>query len=205
METNKLTISIASSSQHKIKEIQEIFGGSSSNFSIDIHSILGLNIQEPDEPYASFMQNAVHKAKYYSSFTKHPTLSEDSGLCIETLDNFPGVKTKDFMLESGSLTNAFSRLEAMLIGKNNHAAYFVCAAALYFPSTEQLLTFEGVCNGIISFPARGDQGFGFDPIFIPDGYNQTNAELGSIVKNVIGHRANAMRGIYTQLLGIYGS
>jgi len=86
------------------------------------------------EPYTTFMENARHKAEYYANFTHAPTLSEDAGLCIEALDNFPGVYTKDFLIESGSLTNAFNNLRKMLTDNDNYAAHFVCAAALYLPN-----------------------------------------------------------------------
>lgn len=194
-----MKICIASGNPHKVQEIKAIISGLVHNQKLELYSIEGMDIPEPDEPYETFMDNACYKAHYYSNFTKAPTLSEDAGLCIEALESFPGVKTKDFLLECGGLNQAFNKLEQMLSGKDNYAAYFVCAASLYIPNQKRFITFEARDAGKISFPARGDKCFGFDPIFAPKGYDQTMAELGNDIKNVIGHRAVAMRGIIENL------
>ena len=192
-------ITVATGNPDKIQEISDIIKDYP-NLDIHLDTIAGLKIPEPDEPYDNFIENACHKAKYYAQFTKAPTLSEDAGLCIETLDEFPGVKTKDFMLECGGLPQSFKKLEQMLEGKTNLRAWFTCAAALYIPEQELLITHQASDYGRMSFPARGDKGFGFDPVFIPDGYEQTMGELGHVVKNKIGHRAQAIRGVVEQLL-----
>jgi len=195
-----MKLCIASGNPHKIQEIKAIIDGSFSGLDLNLISIQGMDIPEPDEPYENFMENACYKAQYYAGFTKMPTLSEDAGLCIEALNNFPGVKTKDFMLECGSLENSFITLEQMLKNESNYTACFVCAAALYMPLEKRFIIFEGKDAGRITFPPRGDKCFGFDPIFSPSGYTQTMAELGDDVKNKIGHRAIAIRGILQQLL-----
>ena len=138
-----MQIFIASSNPHKVKEIKAILDTSLRNLHIELQSIQSMNIPEPDEPYKTFMENARHKAKYYAQFTHEPTLSEDAGLCIQALDNFPGVYTKDFVLESGSLTSAFKSLEKMLFNKKDLSAYFVCACAVYFPQENRFITYEG--------------------------------------------------------------
>ena len=195
-----MKIIIASSNNGKIQEIQAIFK-SYPNSSLEIGSITALNIAEPDEPYDTFMENACHKAKYYAGFTKSPTLSEDAGLCIEALGGFPGVKTKDFLIECGGLDQAYDKLQEMLKDTTNYSTYFVCAAALYIPQEDRLITHEGIDHGSITFPPRGEYGFGFDPIFIPNGYTNTMAELGEEVKLKVGHRSLAIRGILDKLLG----
>jgi XTP/dITP diphosphohydrolase len=195
-----MKIFIASGNQNKITEITEIIQTTFPRLNLELSSIKDLNLPEPAEPYTTFMENACYKAKHYANFTQAPTLSEDAGLCIESLDNFPGVYTKDFLIKSGSLTDAFNNLKDMLKGQNNYTAHFVCAAALYLPSESRFITYEGKDNGQISFPPRGEQCFGFDPIFAPQGYTQTMAELGNKIKNAIGHRAIAIRGIVEQLL-----
>ncbi len=195
-----MKICIASGNPHKIREVTAILQNSSSGIELDISSIAKLDIAEPDEPYSTFMENACHKAKYYADYTQTPTLSEDSGICIAALDNFPGVYTKDFALECGTLANAFLSLEKMLADKDDYSATFICAAVLYLPHQNLFLKYEGTNSGKISFPARGDNCFGFDPIFVPSGYSQTIAELGEEFKNQNGHRANAIKGIIEQLL-----
>lgn len=195
-----MKIIIASGNAHKLSEIKAIIEPLKVNSKLELDSIANMGIDEPDEPYNSFMENACHKAKYYAAITQFPTLSEDSGLCIAALGNSPGVYTKDFVAECGGIDNAFIKLEEQLKGQDDYTAYFFCAAALYLPKEQKLITAEGKCLGKISFPPRGDKRFAFDPIFIPDGYNQVMAELGDEVKNVIGHRGAAIRGVISQLL-----
>lgn len=191
-------IIIASSNQNKIQEITQIIANLKLN-NIIIESIRDYTIAEPDEPYDDFLNNAIHKAKYYSTITDQISIADDSGLCIEALDGFPGVKTKDFMLECGGIENAFARLEQMLVGKKNHAAYFHAALVIYCPATDQVISHEAKEHGAISFPARGRDGFAFDPIFIPQGSRLTIAELGIDFKNKTSHRAKALHGLMQQL------
>lgn len=190
-----MKILIASTNPGKINEISAILN---TNKNIEIQTIADMNIQEPDEPFDTFMDNARHKAKYYATITGEVTLSEDAGLCIEALDGLLGVRTKDFITECGGLSNSFKKLEELLTG-DNFNAYFICAAVLYMPASDIYITHEEIDRGVISFPPRGEHGFGLDPIFIPNGYNKTMAELGPIVKNTIGHRALAVRGILEKL------
>jgi XTP/dITP diphosphohydrolase len=193
-----MKIIIASGNPGKLKEIRAILN-SCTNLPLDISSIQGMAIPEPDEPYPTFMENACHKAKYYADFTKGPTLSEDAGLCIEALDGFPGLKTKDFYIESGGLEQAYKKLQAMLANTNNYKAYFICAAALYLPKQDKFVTYEGLAHGAMAFPPQGELGFGYDPIFIPEGFDKTMAELGEEHKNQSGHRAKAIMGIADKL------
>lgn len=162
--------------------------------------VKGLNdydliISEPDEPYESFIENATHKAKYYANFLNTITLSDDSGLCIEALEGFPGVRTKEFVQECGGIQNTFLKLEGLLSNQNNYKAYFISAAVMYIPKLDVFISHEAKDHGIITFPPRGNSGFAFDPIFIPNGYNQTFAELSLEEKNKISHRAKAMQGL----------
>jgi len=196
-----MKIFIASGNPHKIKEIKAIVAPLKTNSKYELYSIENMGIHEPDEPYQGFMENVCCKAKYHAAFTKAPTLSEDSGLFIEALDHFPGVYTKDFVTECGGIDNAFSKLKELLSDKDNYGAYFFCAAALYFPDEKKFITFEGKCTGKVSFPPRGEKRFAFDPIFIPDGYNQVMTELSDELKNLIGHRGMAVRGVFEQCKG----
>ena len=191
-------IIVASTNKHKIQEIIKIIN--ELNFStIEVQSIGDANIAEPDEPYDDFIKNATHKAQYYGRATQEITLADDSGLCIEALNGFPGVKTKDFLEECGGLENTFTRLEQMLSRAANYRACFRSAIVLFFPHSGQLIAHEDKHFGTLTFPPRGAQGFGFDPIFIPEGFNQTMAELGTTVKNQISHRAKALRGMMQKL------
>ncbi|MDP3372095.1 MAG: non-canonical purine NTP pyrophosphatase [Candidatus Paracaedibacteraceae bacterium] len=185
---------IASTNAGKIAEIIQII--KELNFEqFEVQSISNYNIPEPDEPYDDFLSNATHKAKYYGKALNQLTLSDDSGLCIEALNGFPGIKTKDFMLEFGGYESAYAELERMLMDHQNKKAYFQTAMALYCPIEDKLLSSEDNEWGIISFPARGTNGFGFDPVFIPNGYDKTMAELGPIIKNKISHRAKSLKNL----------
>jgi XTP/dITP diphosphohydrolase len=152
-------------------------------------------LPEAEEPFESFLENAKTKAKHYAKFTKMLTLSEDAGLCICALNNFPGTQSKRFIMESGGLQNAFGRLEEMLCSKSDRRAKFICVSVIYDPQSGQSFTGEGIMDGAIRFPAEGTSGFGFDPIFVPDGYDRTIAELGPSVKAVIGHRGQSIRAL----------
>ena len=191
-------IVVASTNEGKVKEVKGVLDALK-GLEFEIESLRDYDIVEPDEPYNSFMENAVHKAKYYAQHTRQPTLSEDSGLCIQALGDFPGVRTKDLVEECGTLLKAFSKLESMLEGIDHPAAYFNCAMVLYIPEKDSLITCEARMQGTITFPPKGEQGFGFDPIFMPEGFDQTLAELGASFKNKISHRSKALRELVEKL------
>jgi XTP/dITP diphosphohydrolase len=194
-----IKIVIASGNSGKIIEIKKILQAVK-EIKIEVLSLQDYGfIEEPDEPYNSFMENAIHKAKYYAEITKEATLSEDSGLTIEALDGFPGVKTKDLIVECNGMPNTFLKLESLLSHTTDRRAYFNSAAALYFPTDDLLVQHEARDPGIICFPPRGEDGFAFDPIFIPEGYDKTFAELGVEQKNKISHRARSMKGVVAKL------
>jgi len=164
-------------------------------------------ITEPEEPFETFIENAIFKAEYYGKEFEEITISDDGGLNIKSLNNFPGVRTKDFMLECGSEQETFKRLESMLKGKST-AAVFHSVIAVYVPKTQEVITSHAKESGHLVFPARiGNpalgRGFGFDPVFVPDGYDKTFSELGLEVKNKISHRAKAIRGILPNLTRIF--
>lgn len=188
------TIVVASTNEGKIREIQKILH-ELDGLKIDVRSLKDFNIPEPDEPHHSFMENAIHKAKYYAQHTNLPTLSEDSGLSLEALNGFPGVRTKEFSVECGGMAKTFIKLEEMLRDLGNYSASFNSATVLYIPSHDFLITHEAKDNGLLTFPPRGEDGFAYDPIFIPEGYDKTFAELGLEVKNKMSHRAQAMQGL----------
>lgn len=189
-----MQLMIATGNPGKLSEIESILQTHLS-FDIEIHASTELSVTEPDEPYDTFIENSRHKAKYYADLASMATLSEDSGLCIEALDGFPGTRTKDFAHECGGLELAFTTLQSMLATKKNLAASFVCAATIYLPQYSKFISYEDSVKGHLSFPPRGEHCFGFDPIFIPKGYTQTTAELGPIVKNKISHRNKAVIGL----------
>ncbi|MDR1906678.1 MAG: non-canonical purine NTP pyrophosphatase [Puniceicoccales bacterium] len=182
---------IASTNGGKIRELELILG--------DIFELCSLRdfgtLLEAEEPFKSYKKNAQFKAMHYAKITKMLTLSEDAGLSIRSLNNFPGVHSKRFIAISGGLGHAFDQLEELLSIKKDCYAEFVCASVIYDPKSGQSFTGEGIMCGEIRFPAKGAHGFGFDPIFVPDGYEQTVAELGETVKMAIGHRGKSIRAL----------
>lgn len=189
-----MQILIATSNPGKAREITSIIQAYP-NLNLDVRTLSSLNIEEPDEPFDTFMENAQHKAKYYAHKVGLPTLSEDSGLCIKALNNFPGVRSKDFVGECGGMPQAFKSLQMMLHNTDNSHAYYICAATIYLPNLAKWISYQATNQGQLSFPARGTNCFGFDPIFVPAGYDNTFAELGADIKNKIGHRGKAIRGL----------
>ncbi len=187
-------IVIASTNEGKIREIHKILA-QLDGLKIDVKSLKDYKIAQPDEPHDSFMENAIHKAKYYARHTNLPTLSEDSGLSLNALNGFPGVRTREFSEECGGIAKTFIKLEEMLKESGNNTACFTSAAVLYIPSHDYLITHEGKDDGVLRFPPRGEDGFAYDPIFVPQGYDKTFAELGLAIKNKISHRAQAMQGL----------
>ncbi len=145
---------------------------------------------EIEETGKTFEENAEIKAKVLFEHTGIPSFADDSGLEVEALKGAPGVRSARYGGDnSNSQTNNILLLKNME-GKKNRKARFVCVICL-ISSAGKILLFEGTVNGSIANEARGDKGFGYDPVFIPDGYDQTFAELGSEVKNKMSHRTAA--------------
>lgn len=177
-------IYFATSNEHKLKEIQDIFKD---------HYIIKSIFDEvkdfdPEECADSFIENSTIKAVTAGNIIQKPVFADDSGLCIEALDGFPGVKSARYM--DGHSYN--EKMETLLKKINdNRKAYFASAATFYDPNTQTLISTEGRVYGLISKEIKGNNGFGYDPFFIPEGYNNTFAELGEEVKNKISHRFRA--------------
>jgi XTP/dITP diphosphohydrolase len=181
---------VATFNLNKLKEIKQI----ADDLGLNIH-LYSLNefkdIKEVEEDGESFEQNAVKKAKGYYSQIGLPVLSEDSGLCVKALHGQPGVYSSRFAGdEKNDYKNNLKLLELMK-GIKHREAKFICVACLVLKENE-INTFRGELNGYIAEQMRGQYGFGYDPVFIPQGYDKTLAELGPEVKNKISHRRKAI-------------
>ena len=189
---------IASNNKHKIHEIKEILGG---RFD-EILSLLEAGIShETVEDGATFMENARKKAREIAELSGLPTLADDSGLCCDALDGAPGIYSARFAgLDGSHATDEANnrRLLELLSDKADRSAHYTCAISLVFPSGETVEC-EGYMHGRIIDTPRGSHGFGYDPIFLPDGYARTVAELSDEEKNAISHRGNALRKLYLML------
>ncbi|WLV23720.1 XTP/dITP diphosphatase [Aciduricibacillus chroicocephali] len=184
-------IVIATKNKGKAAEFRDFFGA----YGIKALSLLDLPEEMPDveETGTTFEENAALKAEAISKLLNKTVLSDDSGLVIDALDGRPGVYSARY---SGEGANDAKNVEKVLhelehIAYNNRTARFVSVLAVATPGKETIFK-EGSCEGHISFQPQGKHGFGYDPIFVPDGYVVTMAQLSGTEKNRISHRKHAM-------------
>lgn len=172
--------------EHKLKEIKAALDD---RFEILSLSELGIN-EEISEPYETLEENAIHKAKYI--FEKHHlnVFADDTGLEVKALDGRPGVYSARYAGEKCSFEDNINKLLFELSGISERKARFRTVLALFINGNIKL--FEGIVEGQISKIKTGKEGFGYDPIFIPDGYNQSFAEMTLVNKNKISHRTLAL-------------
>ena len=180
-------IIFASQNEGKVKEVVHIL----SSLDTEIISLADLNEKiEIIENGDSFEANALIKAKQVYNKFKLPTIADDSGLVVEQLNGAPGIYSARYAGEDGNdKANNKKLLEELKKYPHPHIAKFVCAAAYY--DGRELHTAVGEFKGRIIDEERGKNGFGYDPLFVPDGYSVTSAELEPEVKNSISHRFNA--------------
>lgn len=143
------------------------------------------------EDGTTFEENALIKARYVAQKSNLPVFSDDSGLVVDTLNGGPGIYSARYAGPDATSVENVQKLLTELKGVSNRKAHFVCVIALIINGKEML--FDGRVDGLITQETVGVGGFGYDPIFIPDGYGRTFAELDSAVKNRISHRALAVK------------
>jgi len=175
---------IASNNQGKIKEIRQMISGINLLSLSDIHFS-----QEIPEPFHTFEENAHMKAVTIHQFSGKNVFADDSGICVNALDGEPGVDSAHYSGKRDDEAN-LQKILTKLKFNNDRSAYYNALICLIWEG--QTHYFEGICNGTIIEEKRGDAGFGYDPIFVPDGYNQTFAELPLDIKNKISHRGIAI-------------
>ena len=179
---------IATRNAHKLEEIKEIFNTDG----LDVCSALDFpDIPDTIEDRDTLEGNAIKKAQELCDATGLMALADDSGLEVEALDGAPGVYSARYAGEPCSYEDNNTKLLRELSGKENRRARFRTVIALARPG-EKPLTVEGICEGKIIEKLRGENGFGYDPLFVPDGFSETFAELSSEVKNKISPRAQAL-------------
>ncbi|HEX7771242.1 MAG TPA: non-canonical purine NTP pyrophosphatase, partial [Pyrinomonadaceae bacterium] len=159
------------------------------------------DVGEAEENFTTFAENAIAKAQFYAAATGLCALADDSGLEVEALGGAPGVLSARYAGDNASDADRRSLLlsELTRVGDLDRRARFVAVVAISKPSGEILNLSNGICTGTINFTPRGTGGFGYDPLFVPDGYDQTFAELPDTIKNQISHRARALMGTLTFL------
>lgn len=177
---------VATHNAGKAREIAQLL----KPFNLEILSAADLNLPEPEETGATFAENALIKARAAAQASGLAALADDSGLCVNALNGAPGVYSARWGGPQKDFGLAMKKVEEELGEAKDRSAYFICVLALAFPDgTEEI--FEGRVDGTLSFPPRGEKGFGYDPIFIPDGHSRTFAEMEPDAKQSISHRAKA--------------
>ena len=188
-----MKILIATRNAHKLEEINAIFKTNG----LDVRSALDYpEIPDTVEDRDTLEGNAIKKATELMEATGLITLADDSGLEVEALNGAPGVYSARYAGEACSYDDNNTKLLRELNGKTNRRARFRTVIALARPGQEPL-TVEGLCKGTILKELRGDHGFGYDPLFVPDGFQETFAELPAATKNRISHRALALAEVST--------
>jgi len=152
------------------------------------------DLPEVEEDGQTFTANAIRKAIAWANVTHTWVLADDSGLAVRALEGAPGVFSARFAGPQATDADNNRRLLSLMAGVTDRRASFQCALALAAPSGD-LRVIEGTCPGILLDQPRGDRGFGYDPLFVPDGFEQTFAEIGSSAKNRISHRARALQAL----------
>lgn len=188
------TLVIATHNPGKVLEIAALL----EPFNIIVKNGGQFKLPEPLENGSTFDANARIKSEYFASHTKLPSLSDDSGIVVPALNGAPGIYSARWAGAKKDFSHAMNRIKEELKAKGKNPegqqALFVSVLSLTWPDghTE---SFEGRINGKLTFPPRGEHGFGYDPIFIPDGYTQTFGEIDPATKNAMSHRANAFKAL----------
>ncbi len=163
------------------------------NGSIEVVSLKSYpGAPEIDEDGETYAENACKKASAIAQYTGHLTLADDAGLEVSALNGAPGVNSKRWAGEDATDEERVARLLQILDRIKARRARFVAAIAVAHPDTVPEVVM-GICEGRIAHSPAGESGFGYDPIFVPDGYEQSFAELGEKIKNQISHRAKALQ------------
>lgn len=183
------TLFLASGNQHKIEELKELL----SPFNIDIKSTLDYpDAEEVVEDKPDLEGNALKKARFWHEKTGLPSLSDDTGLEVEALDGAPGVYSARYAGENATYDQNTKKLLSELDSETNRTARFRTVVAFIDEEGKKHI-FEGICKGEILSEKRGEKGFGYDPVFQPEGYEKSFAELSGEEKNRISHRGLAIQ------------
>lgn len=177
---------LASHNQGKIDELSQML----KPYGVKILSARDLELPDVEETGKTFAENAALKAETLSKYTGLPCLADDSGLCVDALNGRPGVYSARYAPDNDARINKLLQ-ELQASGKKDRSAHFSCVLALKIPQ-QKTKFFEGRVDGQIIEERRGNQGFGFDPVFVPEGYDCTFAEMTKEEKAKISHRGRAL-------------
>ena len=180
------SIVIASHNQGKVREVRDLL----SPYVETVYSANDLSLPEPEETGSTFAENAELKARTATKNSGFPALADDSGLVVPSLGGAPGIYSSRWSGVNKDFYSAMKKIESQLKGKEDRQAYFVCALSLSW-SDGHVETVKGNITGKLIWPPKGDLGFGYDPIFVPNGYNISFGEMDPEKKHKISHRAKA--------------
>ena len=192
---------IATHNPGKLREIAELM----EPLGIACVGAAELGLPEPEEIGNTFVDNADLKAREAADLSGIPALADDSGLCVDALHGAPGIFSARWAEdEQGNRdwTRAMEKIwrEVEAAGPDaGHDAHFACALAIAWPNDGQAENFEGRVDGTLTWPPRGDKGFGYDPIFVPAGHEKTFGEMDPAQKHQMSHRADAFRKLVKAL------
>jgi XTP/dITP diphosphohydrolase len=182
---------VATHNKGKLKELRELFGDRVKKLS----AASDYGVEAPEETGTTFLENALIKAQAVAKATGKPALADDSGLCIDALDGAPGVYSADWAEQKDGprdFNMAMNKVNTLLAHGADKKAHFVSCLVLAWPDGHYEVV-EGHAHGKISWPPRGTNGFGYDPIFMPDGDTRTYGEMTADEKNATNHRAVAFK------------
>ena len=187
---------IATHNQGKLREIQALFDG----FGFSVLAASSLGLVEPDETETSFRGNALLKARAAATAANLPALADDSGLVVAALNGAPGIYSARWAAPDGDFKMAMQRVHEELtrVNADDMSAYFVCALAVVWPDGDEVCV-EGRVAGQITWPPRGELGFGYDAIFQPSGHKQSFGEMIPATKHAMSHRADAFAQLTAQV------
>ena len=180
----------------KVPEIEALLGGD-----YEVVTAGALNLPEPDETETTFAGNALLKARHAADRSGEVALADDSGMSVAALDGAPGIFSARWAGPDKDFAFAMRRVEERLdeIGSDDRRAWFTSALAVAWPDGPAVVV-EGRVDGRLTFPPRGDRGFGYDPIFIPEGHAQTFGEMDPARKDSLSHRARAFEKLKAALI-----
>jgi XTP/dITP diphosphohydrolase len=189
------TLVIASHNPGKVREIADLLG----RFVAHFPSAGDHGVEEPEETGTTFIENAVLKARHSAEATGLPALADDSGLAVAALGGEPGIYSARWAEGPGGrdFGRAMTKVEAALGDAEDRRAHFVCALALAWPDGHVEVV-EGRVDGTLVWPPRGSRGFGYDPMFLPEGRDVTFGEMDPEAKHAISHRADAFAKLVTR-------
>ncbi|MCP1572179.1 nucleoside-triphosphate diphosphatase [Herbaspirillum rubrisubalbicans] len=192
----KQKIVMASNNAGKLKEFASLLG----DIGLDVRPQGEFNVPEAEEPFATFVENALTKARHAARLTGLPALADDSGVCVNALGGAPGVYSARYAGEPKSDANNNAKLVAELAAHADKSAYYYCVL-VYVRHAEdpQPVIADGLWKGEIVAQARGEGGFGYDPHFLLPALGKTAAELTAAEKNAVSHRGQALRALVEKL------